>query len=105
MYPLKSFMTQSSSQLSLWGFVTLAEEKAEIFHHVKNVLCAIRWMDSLLSEFTNLQRIILVGSYSTHYFLGNGSLTSYIQEYACNDSIFVVLPHPSPRNNIWLKKK
>lgn len=66
--------------------------------------CAIRWMDTLLADFINLKQIILVGSYSTHYFLGGGSLTTYIKEYAKNDSIFVVLPHPSPRNNIWLKK-
>lgn len=66
--------------------------------------CAIRWMDTLLCELNNLERIILVGSYSTHYFLGDDSLTHYIKEHAHNHSLFVVLPHPSPRNNIWLKK-
>lgn len=66
--------------------------------------CSIRWMDSVLCELKSLTRIILVGSYSTHYFLGPGSLDAYIQEHARNDSLFVVLPHPSPRNNIWLKK-
>lgn len=66
--------------------------------------CAIRWMDSILCEFIHLERIILVGSYSTHHFLGQGSIDDYIREYARNESIFVALPHPSPRNNIWLKK-
>lgn len=66
--------------------------------------CAIRWMDSVLCEFKNLKRIILVGSYSTHHFLGPGSIDQFIKEHSINDSIFVVLPHPSPRNNIWLKK-
>lgn len=66
--------------------------------------CSIRWMDTVLCEFKELKNIILVGSYSTHYFLGPGSLDHFIQEYAHNDSPFVVLPHPSPRNNIWLKK-
>lgn len=66
--------------------------------------CAIRWMDTVLSEFTQLQRIILVGNYSSQYFLGNGEMAEKIKEHSCNDSPFIVLPHPSPRNNIWLKK-
>ncbi len=66
--------------------------------------CSVRWMDIILSYLKNIQVTILVGSYSTEYFLGPGKLTDKIREYARNDSPFIVLPHPSPRNNIWLAK-
>lgn len=66
--------------------------------------CSSLWMDSILSHLKNLEVIILVGSYSSQYFLGDGDLSLKIREHAKNDSEFIVLPHPSPRNNIWLKK-
>lgn len=66
--------------------------------------CSARWMDSILSHLKELEIMILVGNYSAQYFLGPGDLTSKIREHALNDSHFVVLPHPSPRNNIWLRK-
>jgi uracil-DNA glycosylase len=66
--------------------------------------CSIRWMDSLLTELTHLKRIILVGNYAANYFLGDSDLTTKIKDHARNSSPFIVLPHPSPRNNIWLAK-
>lgn len=66
--------------------------------------CSVRWMDSILCDLTQLKRIVLVGSYSANYFLGLGPLTDKIQEHATSISPFIVLPHPSPRNNIWLSK-
>ncbi len=66
--------------------------------------CSERWMQSILSHLTNVRTIILVGAYSSTYFLGAGDLRSKIRDHATNASRFVVLPHPSPRNNIWLKK-
>lgn len=66
--------------------------------------CSTRWMDIILSYLDQIQLTILVGSYSTEYFLGPGKLTDKIREYARNDLPYIVLPHPSPRNNIWLAK-
>lgn len=66
--------------------------------------CSVLWMDSILSHLKNLEKLILVGSYSTNHFLGAGDLTQKIREHAVSDSHYVVLPHPSPRNNIWLRK-
>ncbi len=66
--------------------------------------CQIRWMDSILSELKLVKKIILVGNHATTYFLGPGKLASQIREHANNDSPFVVLPHPSPRNFIWLNQ-
>lgn len=66
--------------------------------------CSVLWMDTILCEFENLKKLILVGSYSSQYFLGAGEISVKIREHATNDSPFIVLPHPSPRNNIWLKR-
>lgn len=66
--------------------------------------CSVLWMDSILENLKDLKKIILVGSYSTKYFLGEGNFSEQIKEHAQNDSHFILLPHPSPRNNIWLRK-
>lgn len=66
--------------------------------------CQVRWMDTILCHLKEVRLKILVGSYATEYFLGPGKLSEKIKEHATIDSPFVVLPHPSPRNNIWLAK-
>lgn len=66
--------------------------------------CRVRWMDSILCHLKEARLKILVGSYATEYFLGSGNLSEKIKEHALVDSPYVVLPHPSPRNNIWLAK-
>ena len=66
--------------------------------------CSARWMDTVLFSLKNVKLKILVGSYSANYFIGNGNLTDKIKEYAKNDHEIIVMPHPSPRNNIWLSK-
>ena len=66
--------------------------------------CSVRWMDTIISHLGNLEVIILVGSYATEYFLGEGELSRKIKDHAVSETPFIVLPHPSPRNNIWLKK-
>lgn len=66
--------------------------------------CSTRWMDTILCHLKNVKSIILVGNYSAAYFLGEGKLSDKIMEHSKIDSSFIVLPHPSPRNNIWLRK-
>jgi uracil-DNA glycosylase len=66
--------------------------------------CSARWMDTILCALKNVRIKIFVGSYSANHFIGNGILTDKIKEYAFNEEALIVLPHPSPRNNIWLSK-
>jgi uracil-DNA glycosylase family 4 len=66
--------------------------------------CSVRWLDSILCQLINLKVIILVGQHATTHYLGEGSLSEKIKKHALTDSSFIVFPHPSPRNNIWLKK-
>ncbi len=66
--------------------------------------CRVRWMDTILCELKDLELTILVGAYATTYMLGAGDFNEQIQAHAQKGSPYIVLPHPSPRNNIWLAK-
>ncbi|CAG9274197.1 uracil-DNA glycosylase [Paraburkholderia unamae] len=69
--------------------------------------CAPLWHEKLIGQLTNVRLTLLVGQYAQRYFLGNrrkASLTETVaawREYAPD---FVPLPHPSPRNQPWLKR-
>lgn len=66
--------------------------------------CRVRWMDSILCHLTEVKFTIVIGSHAASYFCGTENLTEYIKQYSFNSSPMIVLPHPSPRNNIWLSK-
>ena len=58
-------------------------------------------------RFTLLKLTILIGSYAQAYYLGKKkkkTLTETVRNYTDYLPECFVLPHPSPRNNIWMKK-
>ena len=69
--------------------------------------CAPTWRDPLLKTLPNIELTIILGKYAQAYHLPQTkkkTLTELVKlwrEYWPNR---LVLPHPSPRNNIWLKK-
>ena len=70
--------------------------------------CAVTWHSKVLDQMKQVELTILIGTYAIDYYLGDRrykTLTETIQHYDdyLQDGI-IVLPHPSPRNNIWLKK-
>lgn len=69
--------------------------------------CAPQWHKHLFDQMKKLKLVILIGSYSQAYYLKEkqkDTLTETIRNYKKYLPQFFVLPHPSPRNNIWLKK-
>lgn len=66
--------------------------------------CAPLWHNRLLASFSP-KLVFLVGRYAQQYYRPEfKTLTEAVQQTAnSNDSTFV-LPHPSGRNNIWLKR-
>ncbi len=69
--------------------------------------CAPKWHQSLLSELNNVELILLIGQYAQGYYLKGQkmkTLTETVRNYQNYLPQFFVLPHPSPRNNIWMKK-
>src|SRR5450830_641216 len=69
--------------------------------------CAALWLDQLLVRMPQIELTLLVGQYAQHHFLGSHRKPSLTEttvawrEYAPR---FIPLPHPSPRNQPWLKQ-
>lgn len=69
--------------------------------------CAPQWHDRLFENMKDLELLILIGTYAQAYYLKGtqkGTLTETVRHFAEYLPAHFVLPHPSPRNNIWLKK-
>ncbi len=69
--------------------------------------CAAAWRERLLAYIPDIQLTLLIGEYAQKWHLGEaykGQVTATVQ--ACQEYApqYIPLPHPSPRNNIWLKK-
>lgn len=86
-------------------------------------ICAETWRQRLLDSLTNVQLTLVVGQYAQAWHLSgnqNGvegcneipaakkNLTETVKSwgdyYRASEQQLLPLPHPSPRNNIWLKK-
>lgn len=68
--------------------------------------CAPLWHDTLLEKMKHVQLILLIGQYAQKYYLTNNklNLTETVKNYKSYLPKYFPLPHPSPRNNIWMKK-
>ena len=68
--------------------------------------CAPEWRHRLLRHLKNLKLTLVIGQYAQAYHLpGAGeSVTSAVESWRKHWPRVVPLPHPSPRNNIWLKR-
>ncbi|WP_233267360.1 uracil-DNA glycosylase family protein [Paraglaciecola sp. L3A3] len=66
--------------------------------------CAPKWHSDLLKT-SRPKLILLIGKYAQDYYLPDKkSLTARLQGWRDYQPDYLVLPHPSPRNNIWLKR-
>ena len=69
--------------------------------------CAETWRVKLLDLLPNIALTIVVGQYAQSWHLGEsnkGNLTETVRAWREHWPRSIPLPHPSPRNNIWLKK-
>lgn len=68
--------------------------------------CAAQWHARLLHELRDLQLKLVIGRYAlAHHLPGNSaSLAELARQQPAGHPVTVVLPHPSPRNNRWLKQ-
>jgi len=70
--------------------------------------CAPAWREKLLATMPEIKLTLVIGQYAHKWHLRDQqkkNLTETVRnwrEYA--DQSIIPLPHPSPRNNIWLKK-
>ena len=69
--------------------------------------CAEKWMKILFETLKNIEITLLIGQYAQKYFLRKTlkeTLTQTVKNWQQYSPKYLVLPHPSPRNNIWLHK-
>jgi len=69
--------------------------------------CAPQWHEALFDHMEKLQLIILIGTYAQSYYLKDKrkkTLTETVRNHVEYLPKYLPLPHPSPRNNIWLSK-
>jgi len=69
--------------------------------------CAKEWRQKVLTQLPNIKLTLLIGAYATRWHLANSmqrNLTETIRAWELYMPKIMPLPHPSPRNNIWLSK-
>ena len=69
--------------------------------------CADTWRVKLLEQLPNIKLTIVVGQYAQAWHLdkvNKENLTETVRAWKEYWPRAIPLPHPSPRNNIWLKK-
>ncbi|TMN71725.1 uracil-DNA glycosylase [Pseudoalteromonas sp. S1727] len=69
--------------------------------------CAPAWRAQLLAALPNIKLTIVLGKYAQAYHLPQTkhlSLTELVKSWREYWPTILPLPHPSPRNNIWLSK-
>ena len=69
--------------------------------------CAPLWHKPLFDQLKHVDLVLLIGKYAQDYYLKNNpypNLTTTVKNYKDFLPKYFVLPHPSPRNNIWMAK-
>lgn len=69
--------------------------------------CAPAWRDRVFAQLPNLKLTLLVGSYAQAWHLKGKlkpTMTETVKAWRDYAPDFVPLPHPSWRNNGWIKK-
>ena len=68
--------------------------------------CADAWRDALLEHLSAVKLTLVIGQYAMGWHLKKRekTLTDTVRAWKDFRPTRVPLPHPSPRNNLWLKK-
>ena len=68
--------------------------------------CAAHWRQALLEQLTEVRLTLVIGQYALAYHLPQrpATLTDTVQAWREYFPAVLPLPHPSPRNNIWLRR-
>jgi|SRR5690606_5773041 len=69
--------------------------------------CAPLWHESIFEQLQNIKLTLLIGQYAQSYYLRGEkcrTLTETVRNYQRYLPTYFPLPHPSPRNFIWMSK-
>jgi uracil-DNA glycosylase len=68
--------------------------------------CAPRWRHALLAAMPRIELTLVIGQFAQAWHLpkpASSNLTDAVKAWREHGPAMLPLPHPSPRNNIWLK--
>ncbi|WP_300320411.1 uracil-DNA glycosylase family protein [Idiomarina sp.] len=68
--------------------------------------CAPAWRQKLLEQLPNLELTLAIGQYAQSWHIDEPkqTLTERVKNWESYWPELLPLPHPSPRNNLWLKR-
>ena len=68
--------------------------------------CAGAWRQSVLERLPAVKTTLVIGQYAIAWHLGRQkqTLTDTVRAWKDHRPALIPPPHPSPRNNLWLKK-
>ncbi len=68
--------------------------------------CAPAWREDLIGCLRQLRLTLVIGRYAQEWHLAHGkaTLTETVRQWREHGEAVMPLPHPSPRNNIWIKQ-
>lgn len=68
--------------------------------------CAPLWHEALLERMPEVELTLLIGRYAQNRYLGHSreTLTQRVQRWRDFGPRYIPLPHPSPRNTLWLRR-
>lgn len=68
--------------------------------------CSAKWREDVLACLPNIELTLVIGQYAMAYHLPDKfkRLTDCVKDWKAYSPNIIPLPHPSPRNNIWLKR-
>ncbi len=97
----------TAAELPFFPWVSAIREPARpaIFRHVRNV--PQHWRQPLLDFLPNIALTLVIGQYAHAWHLGErqkDSLTETVKNWKEYWPEILALPHPSPRNNMWLRR-
>ncbi|MEE4659629.1 MAG: uracil-DNA glycosylase family protein [Halieaceae bacterium] len=74
-------------------------------------VCAQTWHETLLQQLPNIRTTLLLGRYAQDHYLhrdavidARSSLTERVRNWQRWAPRFWPMPHPSPRNRLWLRR-
>ncbi|MFJ3044349.1 uracil-DNA glycosylase family protein [Herbaspirillum chlorophenolicum] len=68
--------------------------------------CAPKWRATVLAQLPNIELTLVIGQYALAYHCPSvyTSLTEAVLAWRDRPSNVIVLPHPSPRNQLWVRR-
>ena len=69
--------------------------------------CAPLWHKPMINMMPDIELTLLIGKYAQNYYLDidkKQTLTETVRNWRSHSPKYIPMPHPSPRNNIWLRK-